>query len=378
MLVLCLGMPRSGSTWVFNVVRALLAEASEDFTSLYAETGEQFAERCPPGARNVLIKAHAVDNVLARMLDAAGATSILTWRDPRDVVASMAAVRLGDILSLARSASGTASALLDYWDGHQDALCLRYEDGFAADVRTIQRVAEHLALKPDAGRVQEIYDALDLETLRGELDRWSSGLDDEADFRTHVDPATHWHKDHLGDGRVGKWRAIAPPAARKAVDSALEPLDRVFRDRAEDLRLAWSRAFFAPSPRARPKWGAPGDSADGLVLLGPHASLPSGRWRLSFDVDLEDLTEVELKVDLAVGAVSASLRHYTVETHSSFWLEFDHHQPLAPLSLKVSRESPPARGWIGVANLRAERLRTAAPPPASLAARRVTGAVTPS
>jgi hypothetical protein len=378
MLVLCLGVPRSGSTWAFNVVRALLADAFEDFTSLYAETGAQFAERCPPGARNVLIKAHAVDDVLVRTLDASGATSILTWRDPRDVVASMAAVGLGDVLALARSASGAASAVLDYRNGHPDALSLRYEDGFTADVATIRSLADHLGLRPDAARVQAIYDALDLETLRGELDRWSSGLDGEADFRTHVDPATHWHKDHLGDARVGKWREIAPPEARSAVDSALGPLDRAFREPQPALRLAWSRGLFTPAQGARPKWGAPADSADGLVLLGPHASLPSGRWRLSFDVILKDLADVELKVDLTLGLVSASLRHLATEPQSSFWLEFDHRAPLAPLTVKVSRESPPTRGWIGVADLRAERLGAAGMASAALAARRVTGTVTPS
>jgi hypothetical protein len=377
MLVLCLGMPRSGSTWTFNVVRALLADAFEDFTSLYAETGAQFAERCPPGARNVLIKAHAIDDVLARTLDAAGATSILTWRDPRDVVASMAGVGLGDILSLARSATIAASAVLDYRNDHPDALCLRYEDGFIADVGAIRRLAEQLGLQPRDEQVQAIHDALDLENLRSELDRWSSGLDGEAEFRTHVDPATHWHKDHLGDARVGKWRELAPPDARAAVESALGPLDAVFRDPAKDLRLVWSRALFTPAQGARPKWGARGDVADGVVLQGPMACLPSGRWRLSFDVVLKDLADVELRVEVALGVISASLRHFAAEARSSFWLEFDHRQPLAPLTLKVSREGPPVRGWIGIADLRAERLGPAGVD-AAFAARPVTTAVTPS
>lgn len=377
MLIFCLGLPRSGSTWLFNVVRGLLSESYDDFTAFFAETGEQFTERCPPSARNLLIKAHSVDDLLARTLDLAGVVPIITWRDPRDVVASMNEIGLGDPGSLARTVSGIGATIVGYRNTHPQALVLNYEDQFTEEAETIRRIAKRLGLSPSPARVKELYKTLSHAGLRDKIDRWSSGLGKKSDFITDVDLSTHWHKNHLGDGRIGKWKGLAPASLRLALDTALTPIDLAFRNPQAKIEFTWAPALFIHGGRTQSRWGVPADLDTPLVLTGPECCLPPGCWRLSFDVSLKPVMMTELKVTVDIGEVHATARHHVADACSTFWLEFDHRRPAAPLSVVVTRESPPERGSIKVSNVRAERLAAEAPPSEAAAARAVTRIITP-
>src|SRR5260370_5451744 len=60
MLVFCNGMPRSGSTWSFNVVLGLLRRSfpGEEIQHGYSEAPVEFLKATPPAASHVVMKCH--------------------------------------------------------------------------------------------------------------------------------------------------------------------------------------------------------------------------------------------------------------------------------------------------------------------------------
>ena len=62
MLVITLGTVASGSTWVFNAVRALLTETNPDAVSLSARDAVDLLRNVPLGCRDVVVKSHSLAN----------------------------------------------------------------------------------------------------------------------------------------------------------------------------------------------------------------------------------------------------------------------------------------------------------------------------
>jgi hypothetical protein len=90
MLVICDGMPRSGSTWSFNVVLHLLCRAEPGCVlhSGYEESLPRFLEWTPPSATGAVLKCHDLDPLARALVQMGAALVIYTWREPADAVAS--------------------------------------------------------------------------------------------------------------------------------------------------------------------------------------------------------------------------------------------------------------------------------------------------
>jgi len=90
MLVLSLGVPRSGTTFVFNVLRELWTARRVKFSSVntnYPETASFLKGHDFKG--NVLLHAHNVLPEVQRVLSRPDVRAFFNYRDPRDVVVSM-------------------------------------------------------------------------------------------------------------------------------------------------------------------------------------------------------------------------------------------------------------------------------------------------
>src|SRR5580692_11035023 len=89
MLVLCNGMPRSASTWSFNVaMRLLRACAVGEVHGGYDENVGRFLKNSPSSAGHLVLKYHNEDAVGTRLVQAGAARAIYTRRDPVDATAS--------------------------------------------------------------------------------------------------------------------------------------------------------------------------------------------------------------------------------------------------------------------------------------------------
>ena len=151
-------------------------------------------------ARHV-VKSHDLAEDTAAALSAYAAALIVTIRDPRDAVTSLMLYQRYPF-AMAVDTIAKSAIFVGGFAGDPRALLLRYEDNFTDRAATIDRIAAHLGL---------------IATLADQPQT-------QHDKRTgnFFDPATQWHKHHLGrTGEIGRWRRTLSPAQAAAVDAAL-------------------------------------------------------------------------------------------------------------------------------------------------------------
>ena len=214
MIVLCLGMQGSASTFTFNVVRDLLAAGGGSVAGFEA-TGLAAVEAALRGCPDsVVVRAHTLSAPLLALVAAAGGRFVVTTRDPRDCVASLRCRLGGDAacwaMDVARSLAAVGTVLQ-----RPGIRPFAFEEGFAADPDIGPRLAAALGLSLDpqhARRVAAGWSPGKVGEVLAALARQRKP--DGAGFRS--DPATGFNEAHLGDGRVGKWaEALAAGGGRR-------------------------------------------------------------------------------------------------------------------------------------------------------------------
>ncbi len=219
----CAGMYASGSTWAYNVMRALVAaQAPGPVQARFANAATDLAG-IGDAAQAHVVKTHDLPEDAAALLFAAGPRIVATIRDPRDAVASLMTYQhypfqlaLDTIARSARFVTGVAE--------RGEALLLRYESGFPDDPATIDRIAAHLGMRADPAGHARIF----ADYRRDAVERFIGGLESlpqahhDARSGDVFDPETQWHKHHAGrTGEVGRWRGTLAFGQPAAVERAL-------------------------------------------------------------------------------------------------------------------------------------------------------------
>jgi hypothetical protein len=271
MITFCLGLPGSGSTWLYNIIRALLPPSTHAFESENLPAVRECMDR--PN-RDLLIKAHALEHSLLYFAQAANARAIISSRDPKDGVASMMTRFQPDpyyaIYYVVRSFAAINSA-----QKFLPSLALDYDDGFISSIETLHAILGFLGEGKPAPELEAIFDAYKKDNVRKLIDN----IKDEAGVA--FDPAsgmaydriTMFNEHHLGDGRSGKWQDIEDPNVR-------EELVRLFGEvSGKPIRkgqaLRFSESVFSETPEPH----APSKSGPGALMLS-KCYLPHGRWNI--------------------------------------------------------------------------------------------------
>lgn len=207
MLVFCDGMPRSASTWSFNVVLELLQRSSPAqrvYGGFDEDTG-RFLESVPSAARHVVLKCHTLDQ-LGRVLTRAGAAKVIyTWRNAADAIASFITMFGGDF-EHAFAVMRTSLDLLRFHRTSGNAVVLSYELITADPSEAIHRIAAYLGLRTDAETIRQVADETSFERM-SERVRQLSGLAEQGTLiqrdEAVYDPQTLLNLHHIRDGRSG-------------------------------------------------------------------------------------------------------------------------------------------------------------------------------
>lgn len=199
-LAITAGLHGSASTWVFNVVRELMAEAAV-VHPCHATGPEDL--RGLSGA--VVAKTHGWPG-LAGFAREQGAGLIVSVRDPRDAVLSLAQ-RFGETLD--RAVAGVARdcrAALECAEAGFPVL--RYEDRFFERPATVAALAGCLGLAVSGAAAARIFQSYTTEATRA-LAAGVTALPPErlaGGGSMRFDRITQITSTHIGDGRSGKWR----------------------------------------------------------------------------------------------------------------------------------------------------------------------------
>ena len=205
MLILCNGMPRSASTWAYNVAMALLRGTGQRVHGGYGDRLVEFLKSAPP-ADHVVVKSPFLTPVGRTLARTGAARVIYTWRDPADAIGSAMAVfdkPFDELLTV-------IDASLELRAFHRstgNAVILAY-DRITTDPRgAIQEIAAYLALAVTAGTLDCIETATSLQHMR------------EAAQGLHaLDPATLLFPKHIRDGRAGSGRTVLSSAQLAQVE----------------------------------------------------------------------------------------------------------------------------------------------------------------
>ena len=231
MIVLITGMPRSGSTWTFNVVRFLLSRADH---RVYWEATDEFAELVrenAPRYDHLIFKTHQSDAFGSNLIRDGRCRAVCSYRDPVDALASW--MEMFDI-DLEPAVARMINHLRFVREQKADALMVDYVEIKAHAAATARRIAAFLgeAITPLESRW------LALRLSRTWV-RWryrflkSGGLGVRDVGFSHYDERTLFHHRHIKRLRSTNGRT----AFSKAEIAYIRHEMREFIDDELDLRL---------------------------------------------------------------------------------------------------------------------------------------------
>lgn len=234
-------MHRSGSTLVWQITRQLL-EGSPGLRNPRGVSTEEYPTAAANPADLLMAKVHFRPALDRGDFPDEGARYLYTYRDPRDVVASLyrkGRFKPDDPERGARPSRLTVRRELrgdEFWTSKSDVWIGRYED-FRDDVPGLVRaLAAYLDVPVDDARVASIVREVDLaaQEERAKAAR-EHGVDDDLRVTSN----------HITDGREGAWRdtltseelvAIEAESARWLVEHGYAVETEVGRRKTADLR----------------------------------------------------------------------------------------------------------------------------------------------
>lgn len=211
MLILSLGIPRSGTILVFNILREILTRKKIPFASVntnYPETtaflsGYDFRE-------NVLMHAHNLLPAVQKVLPRPDVHAFFNYRDPRDVVVSM--MRLHDY-SFEKCMELTDISFAQYRQARRfpKIMFIPYAQLLESTESFIPRLAERLGCTLTQDEVEQIKEATSLEAHRKimrDVAREKIAVQVRRNpKRTLRESRTYFINDrHIQSGRSGRWR----------------------------------------------------------------------------------------------------------------------------------------------------------------------------
>jgi glycosyltransferase involved in cell wall biosynthesis len=207
----CCGLHGSGSTWMFNLIREICRTQGVDFVSCHRESREKLPLD-DLGSRLLVVKSHTPMDDLRPFIASSGEPAVITVRDPRDAVTSFmqrfpnsAATTFDEAI---QAIAISAERLVSLRQLRKIPI-FRYEDGFVGSVETFDRIAEILGTRPTEDCRTAILAGLAPEAVKQTI----SNLEAAGTIQGEDvwDRETHWHANHVGDGKIGKFENFLSP-----------------------------------------------------------------------------------------------------------------------------------------------------------------------
>ncbi len=206
MLVVCCGMPRSGSTLQYQIACELIEAAGAGRRpGTWPSPIEPEMARMPRPVH--VAKLHDPDPRLDA-LDPRWTRYVYVYRDVRDAIAShLQKIRAAGEPDIPPAQIGEVvrRRMLEPFERFASipgALVSRYEDLVADVPREVRCIAEAIGLEADDALARAIGARLDLPAQRRYIERHPWGDGERWDDRTLL------HRNHISDARVGKFHDV--------------------------------------------------------------------------------------------------------------------------------------------------------------------------
>jgi hypothetical protein len=221
MIVLCIGMQRSASTWSFNVCRILLERLSGAIYGGFHANLEQVVD-LDLESRNAVIKSHETGAVARDLILNGGAHAVYTHRDVYDAVASqmqMFSVTFDDALDQI----GSSLIMAGEYFGRPNFLAVSYSNILDEPRATVEGIASFLGLQATSQVVAEIVRANSLTAMKEAADALNRKQSATANDYAY-DAITLLHPSHIRNGSRGYGREHLSEEQQDAVTSVMAAL----------------------------------------------------------------------------------------------------------------------------------------------------------
>jgi Sulfotransferase family len=210
MFVVCNGMPRSASTWSFNVAVAILRAVDPGalLHTGYNEDPAAFLAQAPPGVRQIVLKCHSLPPLLGALADAGAAKLIYTFRDIADAAVSFMTMFGADFEHALAVMDGALDQLHAHGRGGR-ALIIDYADIVADPGMLVARIGKHLDVALTGAEIAAIAEEMSLARMRAKTPPPENAGHGDRLIRHEnnlYDPETLLNVGHIRDGRIGSGR----------------------------------------------------------------------------------------------------------------------------------------------------------------------------
>lgn len=196
-LLLAAGMPRSGSTWLYNALRLLLQRNRYEYRSGWLDDVKDAV-----GTRPLLLKVHDFEPSLVERSVAVA----YSFRDLRDALAS-ARRKFGRVPSLSHARRLVEQ--FERWTAAADFV-VRYETMISRPLDTLEALGAAFGLSVgDAAAVQAELAAL--------------SYDASGDVNGRYNTVNLMHEGHVTDGRHGSWLGELTPGFLRDLEREFRP-----------------------------------------------------------------------------------------------------------------------------------------------------------
>lgn len=224
MLLFCDGMPRSASTWTYNVAFALLKTAFPDaqIRRTHDENSQAALRTLGDGVDWAIVKCHALDDNARSLLRVGNARGIYTHRDLYDAIASFL-VMFRFPFDHCLHAISESLGVYDFHCEAGDFLCLDYESIVNRPIAVIEAIAEFLNLSVPPSAIELVQEAHSLAAIK-ELSTRPTLLGEDRIERSSAsrwDRETQWHVRHVRNGGIGYGRRYLLPQQIEQIDNLI-------------------------------------------------------------------------------------------------------------------------------------------------------------
>lgn len=239
MIVLCDGMPRSASTWIFNVCLKLFT-ADSPAGSVYSGFDEDLGtllSKLPLDYDHAVIKCHRLDHTAKALIRTGAARAIYTHRDPFDAIVSY-------MRMFGCGFDDTLVAIVDslricrFQQAYPNCRIIGYEAITATPQQEIAEAARFLGLNTSSNTVSRVHSETSLGTMKqlaDELSKQDPGSLVHAGDLAY-DPRTLLHRRHVRDGGIGYGQQVLTEEQQRKTAEALRGLYPPQGQSREDCR----------------------------------------------------------------------------------------------------------------------------------------------
>lgn len=220
MIIFCSGMPRSASTWSYNVCRLILDATTKNYNANFFGEQEEL-DHClqellsiEQDTQDILVKAHFLGSVALDLVQSSQAKNIYTYRDPRDAISSSLQF-IDKPFEKVLEQIAVSLNLYNRYEAFDNSLLIAYDDILQSPKSEINKIATYLNIQPTSELVNQIDQQTNLIASRKII----QSLPED---KTRTDSKTLLHSGHIQRASSGYWKDTLTPAQKLVANSLFE------------------------------------------------------------------------------------------------------------------------------------------------------------